>query len=144
MLWLHKQQMIVYTCTSTNNLFLFTEHIGPTSLLPSTASIINSHILECLSPSHTSIEFRIELATDLLVSHNSRKRIGRPSDGPPAARFIERYFPKRLNKCYQCRVCSVKGIRKQSQYTAVCLVLVMECHSVLIQYKNLAIFRLHF
>ena len=53
-------------------------------------------------------DFRLELASDLMSCHSSRKKRGRPSD---IVRFNERHFPTELTSMRQCKVCSSSNTR---------------------------------
>ena len=82
-------------------------------------AIVNAHILEAESPNHSARpqkDFRVELASDLLSCHSSRKKRGRPSDASPSARYNERHFPVELTSTRQCHVCSAKSARKRTKY----------------------------
>lgn len=82
-------------------------------------AIVNSHILESESTNHATRpqkDFRLELATQLLSYHSSRRKRGRPSGASPSARYNERHFPIELDCTRQCQVCSNKKARKRTKY----------------------------
>ena len=82
-------------------------------------SIVNAHILEVNSPNHPSRshrDFRVQLASELLSGHSSRRKRGRPSDPSPVTRFIKRHFPAEFGSMRQCQVCTTASSRKRTKY----------------------------
>ena len=89
-------------------------------------AIYNAYILYQESPFHVQQsfkEFRIKLAKQLTGNFTSRKRMGRPSQGPLPKRYKEKHFPELLplsekgrRKERRCKVCYEKGNRKQTIY----------------------------
>ena len=84
--------------------------------------IVNAHVLQCETPHQPKMSqksFRLELARELLASHNSRKhrKRGRASaDGAPSTIFFDRHFPDKLSHPLQCRVCSQSKERRRTSY----------------------------
>lgn len=83
-------------------------------------SVVNSYILHRETPhtaKHTLKEFILELSSELMSCHCSRKRSAQSSlDAPPSARFCGRHFPSRNGKLGQCRICCKDGIRRRVVY----------------------------
>ena len=83
-------------------------------------SVVNSYILHHETP-HTPKpilkEFILELSTELMSSHCSRKCSAQSSlDVPLSACLCGRHFPSRNGKLGQCRICSKDGIRRRVVY----------------------------
>ena len=81
-------------------------------------AIVNAHIIESESKptKRPQKEFRLEMASDLMSCHSSRKKRGRPSDSSPTCCYHERHFPSELNTTCQCKVCSSGSHRKCTKY----------------------------
>ena len=87
--------------------------------------IVNSHILERLSPNHnmrSSKNFRLEVSKLLIGEFSSRTHVVRPAIESPA-RFRDRHFPSILpsnskgkTKERRCKVCSTKEKPKRTSY----------------------------
>lgn len=84
--------------------------------------IVNAYVLQCETPHQQKLSqksFRLELARELLASHNSRKHRKRgrsTTDGSPSIIFTERHFPDKLPSPLQCRLCSKSRERRRTSY----------------------------
>ena len=94
-------------------------------------AILNSYILESVSPNHvppiartgrqkkrykTHLEFRKQLALELIGDHSSRGNRGRPRRHIPAVWYAEQHFPTQLQVPPACVVCSKPGSRRRTKY----------------------------
>ena len=94
-------------------------------------AILNSYILESVSPNHvlpiartgrqkkryrSHLEFRKQLAMELIGDHSSRGVRGRPRRHISAVRHAEQHFPTQLPVNAACVVCSKPGCRRRTKY----------------------------
>ena len=94
-------------------------------------AVVNAHVLECESPNHiptrrigkkkkfeyrTQKSFVIQLIEELIGSHTSRKKMGRPKIPLDSIRYSEPHYPTMYDKPSECVYCSKPSARKRSKY----------------------------
>ena len=96
-------------------------------------SVVNAYILEGESPNHrpaqssgsrrkvhrSQLDFVLELGQQLVESHSSHKNLGRQPLIPRSESHYTLHVPCRYEKPQNCKVCSTKTSRKQTQYGCV-------------------------
>ena len=94
-------------------------------------AVVNAHILESESPNHlptrsigkkkkyefrTQKAFVLQLIEELIGSHTSRKKMGRPKIPMDSVRYSEQHYPTMYDKPSDCVYCSAPRARKRSKY----------------------------
>ena len=94
-------------------------------------AILNLYIIESVSPNHvppiartgrqkkryrSHLEFRNQLAMELIGDHSSRGERGRPRRHIPAVRHTGQHFPTQLQVSASCVVCSKTRSCKRTKY----------------------------
>ena len=58
----------------------------------------------------------LELIEELIGSHTSRKKMGRPKIPVDSVRYSEQHYPTMYDKPSECVYCSKPNARKRSKY----------------------------